>query len=434
MTGLIRGLLLMAALAAAMGAEADPGPAAARTAVDALHRELLGRFSDPYGLLCDYTAADGSVLLPTAAECRAAKPNGLAWWCPIENGAFFTGLWLTALVDRYQATGDEAVAVRARLAADGLLRLSSVGEHRAFIARGLAEDGRSHPPGGSDDQTLPWFYGLWRYLGSGIPGPDERIRVSAAILRVGMALRDNRWMVPSDPPSIGPRGGFAACTPGTAPRLLFIVRVLHQVSGDAAWLDLYRSLRDSGATADGPTRLALCADGDLVAEHAAPQWDFYMLWTKGHSVACLAALAHWEEDPAAAAAYRRGLLHVADFAAGRVALGGWDPAAVPDFQADWRQLLPLWREQPTMTDMVAVATVQAQAWDRISPRKSHELLRMAEPLFACWIVTLSGDEALVRRCAPAIRAALCRYPWRELRYSTCFAAELAWWQGRAWLE
>lgn len=417
-----------------MAAEVDPGAIVARAAVDALHAELNGRFSDPQGLLYDYTAADGSVVVPTPEECRAAKPNGLAWWCPIENGAFFTGLWLGALVDRWEATRDPATAERARRAAAGLLLLSTVGEHPGFIARGVSSDGRSHFAGGSDDQTLPWFYGLSRYLDSAIPTPEERRTLVAALLRVGAALRDNQWLVPADPPVLGPRGGFASFTPGAAPRLLFILRVLHRVSGDAAWLDLYRTLRDEHAGPGTPSRLEVCADGDLVHEHAALQWDFYMLWTKGHTAACLAALAQWEEDPAIAARYRAGLLRVATFAASRISLGHWDPAKIPAFADDWHQLLPLWREQHSMAEISAVATAQAQEWDRISPRKSYELVQMAEPLFACWITTLSGDEKLIRAQAPAIRAALCRYPWRDVRYCTGFAGELAWWQGRRWLE
>lgn len=413
--------------------EVDPGPIAARASVDALHRELSGRFSDPYGLLFDYTAADGSVLIPTPEECRAAKPNGVAWWCPIENGAFFTGLWLAALVDRWEATRDPAVAERARRAAAGLLLLASVGEHPAFIARGVSTDGRSHPPAGSDDQTLPWFYGLWRYLKSAIPTPDERGTVLAAVIRVGGGLRDHRWLVPSDPQSLGPRGNFASFDPVSVPRLLFIVRALHDLTGQQEWLELYRGLRDARGSDGGPSRLDICADGDLIAEHASPKNDFYMLWTKGHSVACLATLARWEEDPALAARYRAGLARVVAFASGRIARQNWNGAALPFFQPDWRQLLPLWREQPTMADISAVAKAQSAAWNKLSPRKPYELVNMAEPLFACWIVTLGGEE-MVRANAPAIRAALCRYRWSDLAFSTCFAGELAWWQGRAWLE
>jgi hypothetical protein len=413
--------------------EADPGPAAARAAIETLHRELTGRFSEVHGLLYDYTAADGSVLLPTADEFRAGKPNALGWRTPVANGAFFSGLWLAALVDRWEATRDSAVAERARRLAAGLLLLASVGRHPAFIARGLSADGQGHPLVGSDDQTLPWFYGLWRYLKSPLPTTTERAALLEAVLRVGSALRDNRWQIPSEPP-LGPRGSFSNATPVTAPRLLFMVRAMHDLTGDAAWLGLYRRLRDERPRADGPSRLEACADGDLIGEHATPAWNFYMLWTKGHSVACLAALARWEEDPAMAARYRNGLLRIATFASGRIALGSWDPAALPIFQADWRPLLETWREQPDMDTVNTVAATQTRAWEGLSPRTNHEMVNMAEPLFACWIVSLSDDAALVGSNAPAIRATLCRYRWSDLRYSTCLAGELAWWQGRRWLE
>lgn len=427
----IAALCLFAVLAAG---EADPGPVTARAAVDALHHELVTRFSDPHGLLYDYTAADGSVIIPTPEECRGAKPNGVAWWCPIENGAFFTGLWLAALVDRWEATRDPAVAARARRAAAGLLLLASVGEHPAFIARGVSTDGRSHPPASSDDQTLPWFYGLWRYLKSPLPADDERKTLLAAVVRVAEGLRTNGWLVPSDPPALGPRGSFFTFDPVAVPRLLFIVRALHDLTDGQEWLMLYQQLRDARGQDGKPSRIDVCADGDLIGEHAWPKHDFYMLWTKGHSVACLAALARWEEDPALAARYRTGLMRIATFASGRITKQKWAGATLPVFQPDWRQLLPLWREQRTMADISAVANAQSPAWNKLSPRKPYELVNMAEPLFACWMVTLSGDEVLVRANAPAIRAALCRYRWSDLAFSTCFAGELAWWQGRAWLE
>lgn len=420
-------------IATLVAGEADPGPQAARSAVDALHRELAGRFRDAHGLLLDYTAADGSVAIPTAEECREAKPNGLAWWCPIENGAFFTGLWLVALVDRWEAEPDPATAALARQAAAGLLRLSTVGSTPGFIARGIAADGAGHHPAGSDDQTLPWFLGLYRYVRSGIPDQAGRAETVAAMLRVGSALRDRGWTLPCDPPELGFRGSFAPVTPITAPRLLFLVRALAEVGGDPAWRTLYLRLRDERPAAVGRTRLEVCADGDLIGEHADQRWNFYMLWTKGHSAACLALLAQLEDDPRAAAAYRAGLARIAAFAAQRTAPSdgqGWDAGALPAFDADWRRLLASWRPQRSVAEMGALANAQMRDWDAMSPRKNYELNRLAEPLFACWITTLSGDDDLIRASAPAIRAALCRYRWADVRYSWCFAGELAWWQGR----
>ena len=43
---------------------------------------------------------------------------------------------------------------------DGLLLLADLGGVRGFIARGAATDGRATYALGSNDQTMPWFYGL----------------------------------------------------------------------------------------------------------------------------------------------------------------------------------------------------------------------------------------------------------------------------------
>ncbi|MBM4047100.1 MAG: hypothetical protein FJ279_18515 [Planctomycetes bacterium] len=136
------------------------------------HREIWRRFIGPQGLLYDYTALDGTALLPTPEECRTGKPNALGWWTPIENGAFFSGLYLDALCNRWRATQTRIAADEARKVAHGLLKLAEAGETPGFIARGFATDGRSHYAASSSDQTYPWFYGLWRYATSRIPGSN----------------------------------------------------------------------------------------------------------------------------------------------------------------------------------------------------------------------------------------------------------------------
>jgi hypothetical protein len=432
----MRGHPLFPALLAACtlaGVETDPGPAQARCSVNVLHQQLATRFVDPHGLLFDYVRPGEMVAIPTPEECRAGRPNALAWWTPIENGAFFTGLWLDALVQRWEATRDPVVAERARAAATGLLLLSTVGKHPAFIARGVSTDGSSHYAAGSDDQTLPWFYGLWRYLKSPLPTADERARLVAALVRVAEGLRGNGWQMPCDPPGLGNRGGWGSASPVNVPRLLFVLRALHDLTGDQAWLGLYRSMRDASPPGATATRLDICATGDLVGEHASPEQRFFMLWTKGSTAACLAALTRLEDEPIARERFRAGLLAFARHAATCIADRTWDGSRLPHLHTAWRDL-DGWRKQNSVTDMVAVANQQGGQWARLSPRKPYEHYNMAEPLFACWIVALSGEAELVNAHAPAIRAALCRYRWEDIGYATMFAGELAWWHGRAWLE
>jgi hypothetical protein len=128
----------------------------AADAVEAAHRELWRRFVSPHGTLYDYTALDGQVELPTAAECSESKPNALGWWTPIENGAFFGGLYLDALCNRWKALPTDEAAREARAIAGGLLKLGEAGTTPGFVARGLADDGRTHWLASSSDQTFPW--------------------------------------------------------------------------------------------------------------------------------------------------------------------------------------------------------------------------------------------------------------------------------------
>ncbi len=51
------------------------------------------------------------------------------------------------------------------------------------------------------DQTLPWFYGLWRYVKSGIPDDREKQEIVTKMVEVTRALEENGWRMPCDPPS-----------------------------------------------------------------------------------------------------------------------------------------------------------------------------------------------------------------------------------------
>ena len=63
------------------------------------------------------------------------------------------------------------VAAAASFVPEGLLFLASLGHTPGFIARGVATDGKTTYPMGSNDQTTPWLYGLWRYVQDGLATP-----------------------------------------------------------------------------------------------------------------------------------------------------------------------------------------------------------------------------------------------------------------------
>ena len=323
-------------------------------------------------------------------------------------------------------------AQRAKGVAGGLVRLATVGAAPGFIARGVAGDGQSHYAAGSDDQTLPWFYGLWRYLRSGIPTEADRASLVDVVQRGAEALDALQWRLPCDRPALGFRGSFTSADVIHASRLLFVLRALHQLTGERRWLDQYHRRREERPEGKAQTRLDLCARGITHQPPGVPAryWDNPPFWTAASSQACLRALAEMEEDAGIRAGYRSGLRATAERAAAHVEryrhFANDDPAA---FDPDWRFLNALWSPQERIEDAVDVATRQVREWDRRSPRRRDEGEQMREPLFAAWVVALSGDRALMARHRESIRAALCHYRWPALYTSLFFAAECAYWEG-----
>ncbi|OPZ19908.1 MAG: hypothetical protein BWZ10_00808 [candidate division BRC1 bacterium ADurb.BinA364] len=170
-------LASMAAHGAAENGRAGYAAESARGAMERAHGEMWRRFVDPYGIVLDYVELDGSYDRPTPDECRLAKPNALAWRTPVSNGAMFNGLYLDAMVHRARRTGDEADKAKALRLVEGLLLLASVGGPKGFVGRCVATDGKTTYPLGSNDQTGPWLYGLWRYLRGGLAEGELRRRL-----------------------------------------------------------------------------------------------------------------------------------------------------------------------------------------------------------------------------------------------------------------
>lgn len=173
---------------------------AARKSVERIHDELWRRFVDEHDVLLDFTDLDGSVSLPTAEECRTGKPNALGWWAPNENGAMFNGLYLDGMVNRALATREASDKAKAQRLVEGLLRLADCSEVKGFIGRGFATDGKTTWPLGSNDQTGPWFYGLWRYLQSGLADEALRQRIVSKFSEVADVLVKTDWRMPAEPP------------------------------------------------------------------------------------------------------------------------------------------------------------------------------------------------------------------------------------------
>jgi hypothetical protein len=399
------------------------GAADPASAVEQAHAEIWRRFIDPHGVMVDFTDLDGSVNLPTPEECREGKPNALGWFQPIENGAMFNGLYMDAAVNRWRHSKSADDAAKARRLMEGLLRLNSISEVKGFVGRGLSTDGKSHYAMGSNDQTMPWFFGLWRYLEQGPATKEERERIAVKLVETAEAIVSLGWRMPAEPP-YGTRGTFAGFGFDDAPRLLFVAKMMHGITGDTKWDAIYRQAMFERGGKDHASRLEVCERG-MVFTYAKTH-----NWTSCTAVSALRGLWELETDPSVKATYSKGLRASAALAAESLPLAAqFDPHDKSPFSQDWRKaMMPLWKPQATEQEAQKLAEAQLREFAKISPRRNLEAAFIREPAPAAWIVTLCPDTAMIKQHADAIGRVVARYDYTQLYYSTFFWVEGAWWR------
>ena len=418
-------LALGAGMVPRLSFAAEPFHADTKTAIAQAHAELWRRFVDEYGILVDFCDLEGKVNLPTPEECRAGKPNALGWFQPIENGAMFNGLYLDAVVNRWRSTKSEEDATKARRLMEGLLLLNSISEVKGFVGRGVSTDGRSHFPMGSDDQTGPWFIGLWRFYDSGLATDEEKDRIRKHLVETTEAIVSLGWNMPAEAP-FGKRGTFEGFHFEKAVRKLFVMKLMARVTGEASWEERYRAELDLAGGDPALTKRQYAAGG--MKYYYAPTHA----WTSCVAVGALRCLWEMEEEPALKADYANGLRASAVLAAECLPLAEkFDHANPSIFSLDWRAaMLPLWKPQTTEQEAVDLAIAQLKAFGKISPRRHSEANFIREPSAAAWIVSLCPDKEVVKTHLPAIERLLRRYDYANLYYSTFFWVESVWWRVR----
>lgn len=394
----------------------------AASAVEQAHAEIWRRFIDQFGIMIDFADLDGSVSLPTPEECRLGKPNALGWWSPIENGPMFNGLYMDAAVIRWRQTKSADAAAKARRLMEGLLLLASISEVKGFVGRGVSTDGKSHYPMGSNDQTLPWFLGLWLYLDSGLATPEERARIVAKVVETAEEIVRLKWAMPAELP-FGKRGSFAGFEFDSAPRLLFVCKMMHAITGDAKWAQLYQtSLAERGGN-DNLTRLEICERGMVF------HYSKYHSWTSCTCVGAVRALWEMEKDDAIRTAYARGLQASADLAFKSLPLAAkFDPSDPSRFDMNWRMMNEYWKPQQTEKEAQDLAHLQLKEFLKVAPRRAKETEFIREPTAAAWVVTLAPDAAILKQRAPDVERVIAHYDYTRLYYSQFFWVECAWWR------
>lgn len=390
------------------------------TAAAQAHTEIWRRFIDKFGIMIDFADLDGKVSLPTPEELRAGKPNALGWWAPIENGAMFNGLYMDAALLRWQRTRSTEDAAKARKLMQGLLHLNSISDVKGFVGRGVAEDGKSHYPMGSNDQTLPWFLGLWRYWSSDLATAEEKQRIAKHLVETAEVIVSMKWQMPAEQP-FGKRGGFGGFSFDSSPRLLFVCKALHQVTGDAKWDQLYRTSLTERGGKENLTRLEICQHG-MVFEYAR-----YHTWTSCTCVASVRALWEMEKDDTIRAAYAQGLQASADLAFKSLPMAEkFDNADTSHFEMDWRVMNADWKPQQTEQEAQDLAHLQLKKFHKVAPRRSKETEFVREPTAAAWVVTLAPDTTILKSRAADVERVIAHYDYSKLYYSQFFWADSAW--------
>ncbi len=391
--------------------------------VEEAHAEIWRRFVDQHGILLDFTDLDGKVNYPTPEECRLGKPNALGWWSPIENGAMFNGLYMDAAILRWKYSRSDADATQARRLMEGLLKLNEISNVKGFVGRGLSTDGKSHYPMGSNDQTLPWLVGLWRYWESDLATANEKDRIKQHLVETVNEIERLGWKMPAEAP-FGSRGSFNGFHFDEVARLLFTAKLMHVLTGDEKWQSFYRQELERRGGEHNRTKREICEVG--MAFFYAKTHN----WTSCTAVSALRGLWELENDAALKAIYARGLIASAKLAAESLPLAmQFDPQDSSVFLQDWRaSMLPQWKPQQTEVEASKLAEQQLREFMKTSPRRQRETAFIREPTSAAWIVTLCPDREVVQSHQAAIEQVLGRYDYSRLYYSTFFWVEAAWWR------
>lgn len=413
-------VLLSLALPAPASASALPAP------IETIHKDLWTRFVQPNGLLLDYNTPSGNIELPTAAECLDGKPNALAWWTPVENGTFFTGIYLDAAVRRWQLTGAAADRAKAGNLARGLLLAASVSDVPGFVARNVSADGKSHYAIGSDDQTAPWFQGLWSYVRSGAAPPEEKAKIEAKMVALATTLRGLKWYLPCDSSGGLPpgqiRGTLAAPDFRSACRQLFITRIVYEITRDSSWLQAYENAL-TVPTRTGKTMLDYVEAG-LPGLFAQSHGMDRQLWISVNPQAMLRALVDLESRPAIREKYLASLRLNAVTVAPRIVAAPTADVSLAPMDTDWRALNAHWHAQATVDDAVALALSELGDWKNHGRNLENSTIR--EPLCAAAIALLAPGADADLKISGKLSPFIARVPWTSLRGSFGFFAEYAW--------
>lgn len=383
-----------------------------------VHHIMWNRFMDSYHIIYDYVGLNGEVCLPTPEECEMNKPSALGYWTPIEDGAFFTGLYLDAQCGFYELNKTEERREEIQKLIRGLYKLQDVCETPGFICRGVGTDGQCHYPASSNDQNLPWIAGLWRYLRTDIPSPVERKECEGRLIGHINALKENNWIIPGD--QIGFETANMRAMEGfhgslSAPHLIFTAKIHDALAGDDEE-KLYKYFLNE--VHEGKTRKDIIAAG-------VPFADRGQAWFISNSQYAIHQLYRWETDPGLKKIYARSLRATAENAVPSIAAYKDYPLNErKSFTPEWHIMLEAWRSQKNYKEAWDLSIKeQLPIWNQACPAIGEEKRTILTSIPGAWIVLMSEDEQLIESTMAEILNAIRRFDYAKSHYAGIFFVE-----------
>lgn len=386
-----------------------------------LHELVWRRFIRmPYGHLLDYADENGFTTIPTPEECAASNPNPMGWWTPIENGSFFGGLYLEALIEGYRQKPNKETAKCIRTLAEGLFLMQDVAQKDGFIARGVATDGVSHYVCSSDDQVFPWVLALVSYAQCPVcPDPDA---VRRRVLKTLRAVWNKDGAVPCDTEfecDCAAMLDQADWRETTA--VLYSAYAMYLMSGEQQDLERYVRLRDGKPGRSDYSRAEIVSHG--FAHNMVRKTHLIQFWidVSYHLAAGKLARLDAEKSSMYAQGCRSNGITAVCFA---------EDLQVYDnryggFGLDWRKISPL--SKPFAGDLSAArknAEWQNQVWcEKVVPHRYMEHVVLGNAIFGLWIALTCGDTALEAFARQKLQDNIEAVDWNSLTTSYAFAAE-----------
>ena len=395
--------IILLTFAGALCAGAAHADAPALGDVKRLCRAYVAGFMSPAtDLLCG-RRIDGpagvAVLEPPSEVARGRVRGAVRPWgygSGIEDTAYHTGMFLFALCDAEQATGDPELAALASRAFRGLERMSTISSVPGFVPRGPhPADPKVYYRDSSIDQHSLYVCALWRYCRSRIASGPEKESAARIIGEVMNRLERAGWSVQVEDGSAAAHAGgsMRRMEPVNAALLLAMLAAAHDVTGDKRWRAAYERF---GGEENRRRWTLLSQPIDRVRPHR------YTMFINQDTLRC-ETLRRIEPDPARKSILDRRIAAVAE-----------DMLACPYFKS-WRRLDWLGEESWEAASATDVAnaylaplglTVESNVtvtdlWRRFDPerlsppalggrRNRYEPLTLATPAMVWQIALLSG--------------------------------------------